>query len=97
MRYAGRTFKMKGTDGPVEVRQVSVRSARKAYGQGKDVYLLPCNVAMGSNWYVPSRINRKTTNTKLGNDAAFEVHVNIFRYYECNRETGRYPIFFAPV
>lgn len=98
LRYNNETFEMNGTDGkPCKVRQTTKQGARKAYEDGKDIWLFPCLMAIGNPWQSPySTSKEKTEGNAWTERSTFDDIVNDFAYYNCDNERGRYPIFFIP-
>lgn len=98
LRYSGMTFKMVDSEGVShEVKQVSAPVAKKAYEDNKPVWLHPCNMKVSNPWQNPMPTNKKRIeDNAFTNGSTFENIVNDFRYYNCDNERGKYPIFFVP-
>lgn len=75
----------------VKVKQVNKTKARRMFNEGKELYMIPCNMRLNSPWGGPCRIVPKVF------DNTFEQAVNVFEYYNCNAETGKYANFFVEV
>lgn len=64
-------------------KKINKRSARKAFNEGKTVYLCPCNLRPFTMWHPECPVSN---NSKKD----FNKIVNAFEYYNCaNGETGR--------
>lgn len=61
--------------------KVSKADARRAFVQGRYVYLLPSKAAPGSIWITPTRIHRSSGMT-------FECIVQNYSRFNCSKETG---------
>jgi hypothetical protein len=99
LRYKGETFTLKDADGkPYEVRQATRQGTLRAYNAGETVWLLPCLMTIGNPWQTPMPTSKKEVESSAWyNGSSFEDIVNEFKYYNCDNERGRYPIFFIPV
>lgn len=89
MRYKGETFTMYGKT----VKQVNKSTAEKLFNQGETLFLLPCNMRVNNMWQSPCPMNKEQSSW----GDTFKSMVNSFRYYNCDKERGLYPIFFAEV
>lgn len=89
MRYSGMTITLK--DWGVRVKQVNRANARKAYNEGKTIYLNSCNMRLNNPWQGTFRANMRDY------DETFEACVNNFEYYNCDAERGKYANFFVEV
>ena len=58
--------------------------------RGETVYLLSCNMRPNNMWQSPCPVNKN----KDVYDSTFENVINDYRYYNCDNERGKYPIFF---
>ena len=97
LRYSGKKFQLADGKGIVhEVIQVTKGKAKKAYEEGKHIWMHPCNMRVSIVWESPMPFNKKAIedNAFLMN-STFENIVNDFRYYNCDNERGKYPIFFV--
>ena len=97
LRYSGEKFQMVDRKWIVhEVLQVTKGKAKKAYEEGKHIWIHPCNMRVSNVWQSPMPFNKKAIedNAFLMN-STFEDIVNDFRYYNCDNERGKYPIFFV--
>lgn len=65
------------------MRKVNKSAARKAYNEGKVVYLIPCKARVGV--FQPVAINIRNLD---GHD--FDATVNTFEYYNCCADLGAY-------
>lgn len=81
-------FKMKDDNGnTIRVRQVTKRDARKAFDEGKPVWLLPSRMNICNPWQDATPIEKK--------DKDFDAAVNEYKYYNCNGSAGNYPHYFV--
>lgn len=77
-----------------KVRQVNIKVANKYFNNGRTVWLHPCNMNLNNPWQSPMAIKANSMDG-FSNDNKFMSMVSDFRYYNCNKELGRYPIFFV--
>ena len=91
MRYSGMTLSHQYGGTTYNLQQVSRRTAKKAYDEGKMVFLLSCNMSWGYRWQHPCPISRDTS-YNIGN--SFESVVADYIYYNCDSERGKYPNYF---
>lgn len=98
LRYKNNTFNMTDLEGVShKVMQVTSSKAKKAYESGKPIWLHPCNMRVNNAWQKPMPTSKKRIEDNAFTDrCTFENVVNDFRYYNCDNERGRYPIFFVP-
>lgn len=90
LRYKGETFNLTDYAGnEMKCKQVSKSVAKKAYEQGKNAWIHPCNMRVGNMWHNPLPMNKAVS------DWTFEEQVVSFEMYNCNSETGQYAIFFV--
>lgn len=88
--YKGYTFK-----------RVNKTTARRAYLNGLDIIIAPCNMDPAGPWAPGYRLNKRSReafvldHTGLIND--FENYLSSYMYYNCNSETGYYPAYYIPV
>lgn len=75
-------------------KQVSKTTARKAYGNGKTVYLLPSNCVFDNFWVYPCPIS---TESKVWNGMTFDYQVAEYKFYNCCADLGKYPLYFIEV
>lgn len=84
-----RSFTIQTTEeeGPIRVKRVDKREARKRFSEGEDIYIEACNFNFA---------NRRTTslinNKRYYN---FDIAVNLFEYYNCNSDAGTYASFYV--
>lgn len=83
-----RSFMMPTKNGPVCIKRVDKREARKRFYEGEDIYLKPCKINPTSKW-VDYAIANKTLS------GFFDSLVNVFEYYNCNNKTGTYASFYV--
>ena len=70
--------------------RINKTKARRLFYQGKDIYIVPCNVScdFSNMWILPYKINTTI-------DFHFDTAINNFEYYNCNdKETGLYPAYY---
>lgn len=98
LRYKGETFNMVDCEGVShKVVQVTSIKAKKAYEDGKPVWMHPCNMRVNNMWQNPMPTSKKRIeDNAFTSGSTFENVVNDFRYDNCDNERGKYPIFFAP-
>lgn len=65
--------------------RVNKIKARKIYGDGNTVYLIPDMMRLDNAWQSPCPISKKDN----GGDREFDTWVNEFQYYNCDNERGR--------
>ena len=75
-------------------KRIDKRAARKAYSHGLSILLAPCNINPYYCFAPTLTINRDRCQEE---GSPFDLLVNLFRYYNCGRETGYYPAFYIPV
>lgn len=61
--------------------KVDKRTANKEYSKGNTIHLLPSKAVPGSIWITPVSINKQC-------GKPFDVLINEYSYYNCNKETG---------
>ena len=86
LRYKGEVLEMYGK----KVKQVNKIAAKNAYERGETVYLLSFNMCPNNMWQSPCPVNKN----KDVYNSTFENVINDYRYYNCDNERGKYPIFF---
>ena len=75
-----------------EVKQINVRTAKKLFENGKELYLIPSNMVFDSLWYHPMSVKKETAHTEN-----FDHIINEFSYYNCDNERGKYIQYFVRV
>lgn len=79
----------------VNYRKLTKPTARKAFNNDDEVYLLPCKVSgaalLGRYWVKPVVIKRGVSTPD------FDTAVNAFEYYNCNSELGHYAHYYIKV
>lgn len=90
LRYKNSVMSLDGK----KVRQVNIKVANKYFNNGRTVWLHPCNMKINNPWQSPMAIKANGMDG-FSNDNKFMSMVSDFRYYNCNKELGRYPIFFV--
>lgn len=87
MRYANLNLFFSDKDmKKVHVKQVAKNLAEKAFNKGATVWMHPCNLRLNA-YQEPVPVNNK-------NGESFENVLNHFIYYNCDKERGKYAIFF---
>lgn len=87
MRYSGITFLLYDLNGNGhKVRQATKSKAKKVYDNGGCIWLHPCDMRINNVWQSPY--------PRDNSDGDFEKVVSEYSYFNCNKESGRYPIFF---
>lgn len=64
--------------------RVTKDKAKTFFENGKNIYILPCNVNPNNMWIKPVCI-----------EGPFDEFVNAYTYYNCNKETGEYVSFYV--
>lgn len=64
-------------------------TARKLFEAGATVYLVPCKMNPASPWACPAGYRKKP-----GSGRTWAELVNMFTWYNCTAETGRYPAYY---
>lgn len=95
MRYSGMTLSHQYGGKTYNLQQVSRRTAKKAYDEGKIVFLQSCNMRFGNMWQTPCPIKKE--GTQYTNAPSFESIVADFRWYNCDNERGLYPQYFIEI
>lgn len=88
MRYSEPFFSRKLN---LMVKQVSKPTAEKAYNNGQTIYALGCNLAFDNMYFSPCPLNK----ADRVQETSFAAEVNEFKWYNCDKERGSYPIFFV--
>lgn len=98
MRYKDLYLKMPDRDGiDRNVKQVTKTAAKKAFNKGETIWLHPCNMRLNNPWGIrPCPIDKEQA-FYVDESRAFEAVVNNFKYYNCDNERGKYPIYFIKV
>lgn len=91
MLYSGQIITLSGSG--KKVKQVNKTTARKAYDNGKTIYLQSCNMLINNMWQSPCPIKKEGDAW----DRTFDQNVNEYQYYNCDAERGKYPLFFIEV
>ena len=69
------------------MRQINKTQARKLYKEGKPFIIVPCNMRPDSQFAVHMKTRWFWR--------SFDNFYNMFCYYNCNSEVGRYPRFYV--
>lgn len=67
------------------VVRINKKVARQMYNDGKRIWLIPDMMRLDNAWQSPCPISKKDN----GGDREFDVRVNEFVYYNCDKERGR--------
>lgn len=92
MRYSGQIITLRNG---IRVKQVNKTAARKAYNEGKKVWLNPCNLLPVNLWTSPCEISNSNSISIMG--ATFEIQLSEFKFYNCDSERGKYANLFVEV
>lgn len=95
MKYKNVILKIHGK----QVKQINKTEAKKLFNAGKSFFIMPCNMVFVNLWGYPYEANKNDA-IHIGcnsQENAFDIMYNEFIYYNCNNETGKYPIFFVYV
>lgn len=71
--------------------RISKKRACKLFTQKHTIVIAPCNMRLFTEWGGWSVLQSDTEN----NPVTFERCVNLFTYYNCNSELGKYPSFYV--
>ena len=94
LRYSKETLSISGK----KAKQVNIKVAEKAYNEGKQIWLLPCNMRINNPWQHPMPLcTSDVENNAFTIGSTFKEIVNDFKYYNCDNERGKYPSFFIEV
>lgn len=94
LRYSNKVLSILGK----KAKQVNIKSAEKAYNDSKQLWLLPCNMMVDNHWQTPMPLNKAdVSNNAFTSGSSFSAMVNDYKYYNCDTERGKYPIFFVEV
>ena len=98
LRYSGERFIMNDVNGKSHlVKQVSAPMAKKAYENNEPIWMHPCMMRVDNMWQKPMPTSKKQVeDNAFTSGSTFESIVNDFRYYNCDNERGKYPIYFIP-
>lgn len=90
LRYSNETLSISGK----KVKQVTIKVAEKAFNEGKQLWLHPCNMRINNPWQSPMPINKEKTFVGC---KSFTSVVEVYKNYNCDNERGKYPILFVEV
>lgn len=80
-------------------RQITKRTAKKLYCEGKPVIVAPSNIRPFNPWGLWFELSQdkfhEAVIDEMGADKHFISLCNSAIYYNCNNETGRYLRFYA--
>lgn len=70
----------------MKLTKLNKTQARKMYGQGKSLYLLPSKVRfrLDAPFMTPYEMSKQSCNNE-----DFDTIVNTYAYYNCNQELGK--------
>jgi hypothetical protein len=80
----------------LNVKQVNKNVAKKAFLQGKTIFLHSCNMRINNMWQSPMPTNLQS-DANVIHEMTFEAICNEFEYYNCDAERGKRILFFAPI
>lgn len=86
-----RLFTIQTEKGPVCIKRIDKREARKRFYNGENIYIEPCKINPASKWMTHPIINKKEALSGI----FFDGLVDTFEYYNCNSETGTYASFYV--
>ena len=73
-------------------KRVSKAAARKAYNAGQYIYMAPCNMRIGTEWYnCPAEC--KADGAEYA--GRFDYLVTAFEFYNCHGGAGNYAAFYV--
>lgn len=67
------------------MKKITKSAAKKAYNDGKTIFLIASKMRLNSPWSSPMSYNSKT----MKDVSSFDSLVNSFSYYNCSNETGK--------
>ncbi len=84
----------------VRFRRVSKPRARKMYGAGTKIYVLPCRLHPDNIYERPVLLGRQACDEETGrvtedSRSDFETAVRAFEFYNCCNAAGRYAAFYV--
>ena len=91
MRYKDKERLVRG----VKSMQQNKNVARRMFGEGKKVFLHPCNMWLNNPWQGPMEVRNFVREDNESKEEQFNKAVNSFTYYNCDSARGRYPSFFV--
>jgi hypothetical protein len=65
--------------------KINRQEARKLHEEGDSVYLLPSKANINSVWWEPAELDKEQD---------FDKFISEYRFYNCNKETGKGIIFY---
>lgn len=76
------------------MKRISKATARKLWNNNEDFIIIPCNMRPTNIW---GSMHTRTDcyEEDINERRPFDVFVNEFTFYNCNRETGLYPAFYV--
>lgn len=74
--------------------RVQMRTAKKTYLRGAEVFLLPCKVNPCNPWIAPVGIKKETEATEEEAKKTWEQSINAYAFYNLCSETGKYISFY---
>lgn len=72
--------------------RVNKTTARKAYQNGKEIYLVPSNLFPFGGWGFGSEITAERMEEKAFNDVVRE-----YEFYNCTNETGNFASYYVKI
>lgn len=92
LRYQNEIFSISGQ----KTKQINKKIAEQAYNNGKQLWILPCNMRINNPWQHPMPLSKKgVEDNAFTMGSSFNDIINDFIYYNCDNERGKYPIFFV--
>lgn len=71
------------------MKRINKAVARRLYNEGKSFWITACNMRPECGIYIGSLSFERMT------DTPFDTMVNMFEYYNCDNERGRYPAYYV--
>lgn len=93
MLYSGENCAIMFNDKYVDVKQVNINSAEKAFNDGKNVWLLANKCNLNSQLFGAMHTHKDNINCQ----ELFKNIVNHFSYYNCDKERGLRVLYFIEV
>ena len=75
-------------------KRISKTEAKKRFMAGKLFIMAPCNMMLFTGWGGWSLVD-STAGLAEKSELNFNRIVNLFTYYNCNNQLGKYPSFYA--
>jgi hypothetical protein len=76
-----------------QVKQINVRTAKKLFEMGKNIFLQSSNINFDNVWQKACEISKD----RLTYNETFDTVCNAYMYYNCDSERGKYINYFVRV